>query len=66
MAHRTKSANPDDLMTVSQVAAHLQVSVRTVHRYLASGRIPKTVLPGGQARVRRGDMQTALSRPAAS
>ena len=41
-----------DWLSVAQTAAYLQVSTRTVHRYLDSGRLSYSQLvPGGAVRI---------------
>ncbi|OLT35635.1 hypothetical protein BJF84_13495 [Rhodococcus sp. CUA-806] len=53
----------DEILTARQVAEEWHVSVRTIQRYIADGRIKATRLPGGQARIKRSDADAALSSP---
>ncbi|WP_177246872.1 helix-turn-helix domain-containing protein [Mycobacterium malmoense] len=47
-------------LTPPQVARNWGVSVRTVYRYIASGRLKAIRLPGGQFRVRLQDAEAAI------
>ncbi|MGV8874824.1 MAG: helix-turn-helix domain-containing protein [Rhodococcus sp. (in: high G+C Gram-positive bacteria)] len=57
---------PTEILTVGQVASEWGVSARTIQRYIASGRIVATRLPGGQSRIKRSDAEAALARSEAS
>lgn len=50
----------DGLLTPSQVAAQWKVSIRTVQRYIADGRLKAVRLPGGQNRIKPEDAEAAL------
>lgn len=47
-------------LTPPQVARNWGVSVRTVYRYIADGRLKAIRLPGGQFRVRPEDAEAAI------
>jgi excisionase family DNA binding protein len=49
------------LLTVSQVAAVLNVHPATVRRWIASGALPATRLPGGTYRVDATDLDRIVS-----
>jgi excisionase family DNA binding protein len=51
---------PDELLTVAQVAQRWRVSIRTVQRYVADGKVKAVRLPGGQYRIRQEDADAAL------
>ena len=56
------SKNPDELLSANQIAAELNVSIETVRRWLASGRLPKIKLNGGPlVRARRRDVAALLN-----
>ena len=55
----------DSLLTPSQVAKNWGVSVRTVQRYIADGRLTAIRLPGGQYRVRPDHAEEALAEASA-
>jgi excisionase family DNA binding protein len=56
-----KSHN-DGLLTPSQVADLWQVSLRTVQRYIAEGKLKAIRLPGGQYRVNPSDADAAIEQ----
>ncbi|QBI97723.1 helix-turn-helix DNA-binding protein [Gordonia phage Dogfish] len=58
------TSGADDLLTTRQIATEWHVSVRTVQRYIASGRLPAVRLPGGQRRIRRADVDELLKASA--
>ena len=47
-------------MTVAEVAERWHVSVRTVQRYIADGKLKALRLPGGRYRIRPEDADAAL------
>jgi excisionase family DNA binding protein len=49
------SDQPDEILTIEEVAAYLKASKRTVYRLAASGKIPAFKL-GGTWRFRRSDL----------
>jgi excisionase family DNA binding protein len=49
------SDQPDEILTIDEVAAYLRASKRTVYRLAASGRLPAFKL-GGTWRFRREDL----------
>lgn len=49
------SDQPDEILTIDEVAAYLKVGKRTVYRLAASGQIPAFKL-GGTWRFRRGEL----------
>ena len=49
------SAQPDEILTLEEVAAYLKAGKRTVYRLAASGRIPAFKL-GGTWRFRRAEL----------
>lgn len=50
----------DSLLTPSQVAKNWGVSLRTVQRYIADGRLKAVRLPGGYYRVHPDDAKAAV------
>ena len=56
----------DGFLTPADVAAQWKVSLRTVQRYIADGKLPAVKLPGGQYRVDPADAAAAITRTAAS
>lgn len=51
-----------DLLTTSEVAKMLRVSVATVARWASLGQIPAIRLPSGQLRFRRSDIEKILQQ----
>lgn len=52
----------DELLTVPDVIAELQISRATFYRWLATGKGPKPIkLPGGTIRVRRSALDRFLN-----
>ena len=49
------SDQPDEMLTIDEVAAYLKAGKRTVYRLAASGKLPAFKL-GGTWRFRRGDL----------
>lgn len=49
------SDQPDEILTIDEVAAHLKAGKRTVYRLAASGKIPAFKL-GGTWRFRRAEL----------
>ncbi|ABM58358.1 phage transcriptional regulator, AlpA [Verminephrobacter eiseniae EF01-2] len=49
------SDQPDEILTIDEVAAYLKASKRTVYRLAASGKLPAFKL-GGTWRFRRGEL----------
>lgn len=47
---------------VSAAAVRLDVSPRTVHRYIVGGRLPATRLPSGHWRIAESDLRALLDR----
>ena len=45
------------LLTIRDVAARLQCHKRTVHDYIATGRLPSLVIGGGLRRIRPEDLE---------
>lgn len=50
----------DGFLTPSQVATKLRVSLRTVQRYIADGKLPAVKTPGGHYRIKESDAEAAL------
>lgn len=48
-------AEPDEILTIDEVAAYLKAGKRTVYRLAANGKLPAFKL-GGTWRFRRGDL----------
>lgn len=48
-------------LTPSQLAEQWHVSLRTVQRWLADGRIKSTRMPGGRYRIRPEDAAAAIT-----
>lgn len=48
--------SPDDLLLPKEVAAIFRVDPKTVNRWVKSGRVPAVRTPGGQHRIRWGDV----------
>ncbi|WP_308124244.1 helix-turn-helix domain-containing protein [Mycolicibacterium xanthum] len=53
----------DPLLTVTEVARRWHVSVRSVQRWIADGKLPAIRLPGGQYRIRQSDADAAERPP---
>lgn len=51
-----------EVLTPSEVAKDWRVSLRTVQRYIRTGRLKAFRLPGGHSRIRRHDAEAALGR----
>ena len=60
----TDRNNIDEILTPGQVANEWQISVRTIQRYIADGRLKAFRLPGGHSRIRRSDADSALQASA--
>lgn len=52
---KSMSDQPDEILTIDEVAAYLKAGKRTVYRLAASGKLPAFKL-GGTWRFRRGDL----------
>lgn len=63
--HTHGEAADDALLSASDLATEWGVSVRTIQRYISSGRIAATKLPSGHSRIRRSDANAALKRVSA-
>jgi excisionase family DNA binding protein len=48
------------LLTVREVAERLSVTPRTVHRYLADGKLPRVQLSERAVRIRETDLQAFI------
>lgn len=59
-----KSHN-NGLLTPTQVADQWKVSVRTVQRYIADGKLRAVKLPGGQYRITPADADAAITQASA-
>ncbi|WP_319456923.1 MULTISPECIES: helix-turn-helix domain-containing protein [unclassified Mycobacterium] len=57
-------SHTDGFLTPAQLADKWQISLRTVHRYLAEGRVKSIKLPGGQYRIRPEDAEAAIEASA--
>ena len=57
--------DPPEYLTYREAADLLRVSVRTISRYVADGRIDSALLPTGRPRLRRSEVMSLLGRPAA-
>lgn len=55
------SDQPDEILTIDEVAAYLKAGKRTVYRLAASGQIPAFKL-GGTWRFRRGELDQWIAR----
>lgn len=64
MTHRPTS-DQTSYLTYTEAAELLRVSVRTVSRYVADGRLPAVTLPTGRPRLRRADVEALLTGRAA-
>ena len=53
-----------ELLSIGAAAAQLGVSIDTLRRWSASGRIPVVVLPSGHRRYSRDDIDALLGRSA--
>ena len=53
----TEQTKPAKLLTISEVARRLSVTPRTVHRYLAAGKLPRVQLSERAVRIREGDLE---------
>ena len=58
-------SHTDGYLTPSDLAEKWSVSLRTVQRYLAEGRIRAVKLPGGQYRIRPEDAEAAIAEASA-
>lgn len=65
MAERT-TQDGAALLTISEAAGRLRVSQRTVHRYIADGRLSVLRTPGGGLRFRDSDVDAALTEAGAA
>ncbi len=54
------AAVPPEWLTVEQVAEWLQVSTKTIRRYIEDGSLPAVNLGGRAIRIRRQDLETWL------
>ena len=54
----------EELLTVAEASNILRVRRETVRRYIKSGKLKAVSLPGGDYRLREGDIQKLLNRPA--
>ena len=55
----SQKRDDDDLLTVAELAARWHLTIRTVHRYITSGKVKAIQLPGGQYRIRLADAVAA-------
>ena len=53
-----------ELLSIGAAAAQLGVSIDTLRRWSAAGRIPVVVLPSGHRRYRLADIEALLGRSA--
>lgn len=53
-------SHTDGLLTPSQVADLWSVSLRTVQRYIAEGKLKAIRLPGGQYRIDPAELDAAI------
>lgn len=60
--HHPPTVPPIRLLTTAQAAGEIQVSVRTIWRYIADGRLKALRLPDGQYRVERDALYAILKR----
>jgi excisionase family DNA binding protein len=56
MAELKSKSEPDDLLTIDEVAAMFKLDERTIRRHVASGEFPKPVRVGRTVRWRRCDL----------
>jgi len=54
------STNPDELLTVAEVATELKVTEATVRRWINQDKLRARRLAGGDFRIVRGDLNTIL------
>jgi excisionase family DNA binding protein len=54
------SKNPDELLTVAEVAAELKVTEATVRRWINQEKLAARRLAGGEFRVVRGDLDAMM------
>jgi excisionase family DNA binding protein len=54
----------DGLITVGEAARILKVRRETIRRYIKNGHLKALTLPGGDYRLREGDIQKLLIRSA--
>jgi excisionase family DNA binding protein len=57
---------PDDWLSVTAAAQLLNISRRTIYRYIELGHLPKRQLPGNRVRLARADVLALLKEPRAS
>jgi excisionase family DNA binding protein len=57
---------PDEWLSVTATAELLNISRRTVYRYIELGHLPKRYLPGNRVRVARADVLALLKEQRAS
>lgn len=60
------STEPPELLTASEAARRLTVSVKTLTRYTEDGHLPVIVLPSGHRRYRIEDVDALLKPKPAS
>ncbi len=53
---------PDEILTPQEAAARYKVSVRTIQRLVADGRVP-ALRVGAQVRLRVADLEAAFATP---
>ncbi len=56
----------DDWLSVTEAAALIGVSRRTIYRYIGLGHVPKRALPGNRVRLARAEVLALLKEPRAS
>ena len=50
----------DELLSVKEAARHLKLSPLTIKRYIYKGKLAATKTPGGQHRIRRGELEKLM------
>lgn len=57
------SPNPDEYLTLTEAAAMLGISPRTLRRWIREQRVATEVMESGELRLRRADLMRLVVRP---
>ena len=62
MSYDKQIQNPDDTLSISDVAARLQVSERTLRTWIKAQKIPGFFRIGREWRIRKSDLDTFIGQ----